>query len=133
MKLVVWSGRLEGDDLVAAYAEADIFIAPSLYETYGMVICEAMSFGIPVVASNTGGIPEQVRDGVEGFLFPPDDPGSLSDALHRLIVDPELRMRMGERGRKRAAQLPSWDQVCEWFYQVLLTLYKKQGEFDGTS
>ena len=115
-------GRLEGDDLAHAYAEADIFVLPSLYEAYGIVIQEAMSFGLPVVASDVGGIPEQVRDGVEGFLVPPGDPSALTEALHRLIEDPELRARMGKQGHQRAAELLTWDHVYERYYQALATV-----------
>ena len=116
------TGRLEGQYLAKAYAEADICVIPSLYEAYGMVAQEAMSFSLPVVASDVGGIPEQVRDGVDGFLVTPGDPTALAKALHRLIEDPELRARMGKQGRQRAAELPTWAQVSERFYQALATV-----------
>ena len=128
------TGRLEGDDLARAYAEADIFVLPSLYEAYGIVVQEAMSFGLPVVASDVGGIPEQVTDEVEGLLIPPGDPAALAEALRRLIVDPQLRARMGERGRKRAAELPTWDEVCERFWQsvAVLNKYGDRAQFGGS-
>ncbi len=119
---VQFVGRLEGDDLVKMYASADICVVPSLYEAYGIVVQEAMSFGVSVVASNVGSIPEQLTDGVEGILVPPGDSKALADALRRLIASPQLRAWMGEQGRRRAAELPTWDQVCERFYRALLTV-----------
>ena len=120
VKQVQFVGRLEGDDLSKAYQEADIFILPSLYEAYGIVVQEAMSFGLPVVVSDVGGIPEQVSDGVEGFIVPPNDPDALVNVLNLLVADPKLRIKMGKRGRERAAKLFTWDQVCERFYHTVL-------------
>lgn len=115
-------GRLEGNELAHAYTDSDIFVLPSLYEAYGIVAQEAMSFGLPVVASNVGGIPEQFSDGIEGFLVPPDDPTALAKALHKLILDPKLRAQMGSAGRQHVSELPTWNEVCERFYQVLVSL-----------
>ncbi|MCJ7791417.1 MAG: glycosyltransferase family 4 protein [Dehalococcoidia bacterium] len=112
-------GMLEGEELIKSYVDADIFVLPSDHEPYGIVVQEAMSFGLPVVASNVDGIPEQVNDGVEGFLLPPGDVAALAGALRKLIVNPELRMQMGERGRQRATELPTWEEVFERFYQAL--------------
>jgi len=112
-------GRLDGADLVRAYIKADIFVMPSLYEAYGIVAQEAMSFQLPIIASNIGGISEQIRDGIEGFLIPPDDPDALALALKKLIDNPDLRITMGKSGRKRLNELPTWDNVCERFYQAV--------------
>jgi len=61
-----------------------------------------MMVGLPVVATEVGGVPELVEDGVTGFLVPPKDPDALAAALQKLIADPELRRRMGQAGRKKA-------------------------------
>lgn len=120
------TGQLEGEDLFGAYAKSDIFILPSFHEPYGIVVQEAMSFGLPVVASNVDGIPEQVTDGVEGFLVPPGDVEAMTDALQKLIINAELREDMGQRARKRAGELPTWDEVCKRFYQALLAVDKQR-------
>jgi glycosyltransferase involved in cell wall biosynthesis len=65
------------------------------------VLIEAMSCGLPVVASDLSGIPELVEDGVSGLLTPPGDAVALAAALRRLHDDPELRSRLGERARER--------------------------------
>ncbi|GAG02365.1 unnamed protein product, partial [marine sediment metagenome] len=77
-------------ELGQLYSKADIFILPSVWEAFGIVLLEAMSFGIPIVATNAGGIPELVEDGVEGFLVPPKDAKALATALQKLIDDPKL-------------------------------------------
>jgi len=77
----------------------DAFVLPSLYESLPLGVLEAMAFGLPVVASNVGGIPEMVRDGETGYLIPPGDPPALRDAVIRMADDPAGRERMGRRGR----------------------------------
>ena len=119
---VHFSGFLKDDKLTEAYQNADIFVLPSIMEEFGMVIFEAMSFGLPIVASKIGGTLEQVNDGHEGFLVPPRDPKALANKLDKLVTDPELRTGMGELGRERAAKLPTMDQVFEEFYQVVAGL-----------
>jgi len=118
-KRIIFKGRLEGEYLSEKYRTSDILIVPSLYEGYGMVVREGMSFGLPIIASKVGGIPEQIRDGIEGFLVPPDNPDALSLALKKLIDNPDLRITMGKRGRIRFNELPTWDDVCERFYQAV--------------
>jgi len=117
---VCFAGRLEGKDLAAAYRQADIFVFPSLVEGYGLVLLEAMSFGLPVVTTKVGGIPEIASDGVEGILVPPRDEKALANAIAELLACPAKRREMGERGMARARQQPSWDEVCKKFREVLL-------------
>ncbi len=81
----------------------DIFVAPSLEEAFGISICEAMERGVPVVASAVGGIPEIVREGIDGLLFPRGNAAECSRALRRLIDDPDFRLRLGGEARLRAA------------------------------
>lgn len=119
---VNFMGMLSREELTRAYAEADIFVLPTLREGYGQVVAEAMSFGLPIVASNVGAIPELVTDGVEGLLVPPADPGSLKLALQRLILDERLRRTLGENARAKAKILPTWNEVNEQFYKVLMSL-----------
>ena len=77
----VFTGYLEGDDLVSAYASADLFVLPSRTETLGLVLMEAMAAGCPVVACRAGGVPDAVADGATGFLFDPDDPSSFVETV----------------------------------------------------
>ena len=79
-------------------SEADIFVLPSYFEGLPMSILEAESWGLPVIATRVGGIPEIVRDGESGFLIEPGDIDSLADRLKRLAQDESLRNRMGHHG-----------------------------------
>ena len=100
---VEWAGWSEHPR--SRLGDFDVFVLPSRMEGLGIVLCEAMLAGLPVVASRVGGIPEVVVDGTTGLLVPPDDPIALSDAIARLLGDAELRARMGAAGRRRAEEL----------------------------
>ena len=95
---VDFAGELDDDEVRAAYAGCDIFCAPSRYESFGLVLLEAMSFAKPVVACDEGGMSDLVDD--NGILVPIEDAPALSAALARLIGDGALREQMGRRGRE---------------------------------
>jgi len=77
-----------------------VFVLPSISEGHPVSILEAMASGLPVVASNVGGIPEIVEDGVSGFLVPPKNPEKLASAINRLLGDRRLSKKIGLRGRE---------------------------------
>jgi type III pantothenate kinase len=86
----------------ALYRRADVVVYPTVEpEPYGLVPLEAMSTGLPVVASRIGGITETVVDGETGFLVDPGDHGAIADRLALLHGEPQLRRHMGEAGRAR--------------------------------
>lgn len=99
-------GVCSGQEKWAAFARADILCFPSYFEseTFGLVLVEAFSFGIPVVSTRWRGIPSIVEDGHTGFLVDIQDPDAVADCLERLILDPELRAEMGARGRQKYLQ-----------------------------
>lgn len=90
------------EDVRQAYAVTDVLLVPSLLESFGRVVSEAMINGIPVVASDLPPVREQVGDEEAGLLFPPDDATAAVAALRRVVADPGLRERLGRRGRERA-------------------------------
>ncbi|GLY00630.1 glycosyltransferase family 4 protein [Actinoplanes sp. NBRC 101535] len=116
-------GPLGGDDLAAAYANADLFVLPSRAETYGMVVTEALARGIPVVASAVGGVPEALgtTPGGEppGELVPPGDPEALATVLRAWLTDPRLRARWRDRARARRATLTGWDDTARRLSEIL--------------
>ncbi len=97
--VVLFTGhRTDVGDLLAA---ADVVASSSAYEGSPLALMESIGAGRPVVATGVGGVPEIVRDGIEGILVAPGDPDVLADAIVRLLGDPVLRERMGAAGRKR--------------------------------
>jgi glycosyltransferase involved in cell wall biosynthesis len=98
---VAWLGYIPWRKLMDCYRRAALFVMPSYYETFGISCLEAMAFGLPVVATRAGGLPEVVEDGVTGLLVPPGDSAALADAICRLLADADLRQRLGETGRER--------------------------------
>lgn len=116
-------GYLAGEDLASAYASADAFIFPSRTETLGLVLLEAMAAGCPVVAANSGGIPDIVTDGVNGYLFDPEDDMGAITATQRLLE------ASGEREalrRNAVAEAEKWGwaaatrQLQQFYTNVLL-------------
>jgi glycosyltransferase involved in cell wall biosynthesis len=104
--------------LTAYYRESDIFVLPSRSEGLALVLLEAQSFGIPIVATHVGGIPEIIRDEEEGLMVDPDEPNQLAQALRRLIVDPELRTRLGKAG-KEVARAHAWPDLLQRFEEEM--------------
>lgn len=105
---VTLAGAVPPERLAQIYAEADLFVLASRFEGYGMVFAEAISYGLPMIATTAGAIPETVPPGA-GVLVPPDDVGALAAALRRLIADRDERARLAAAARAAAGQLPTWD------------------------
>lgn len=84
---VHFGGYLRGEELASAVASADVFVFPSQTDTLGLVLLEAMAAGTPVVAAAGGGVPEVVRDGLNGLLFQPGDATDCADAVRRMLGD----------------------------------------------
>jgi glycosyltransferase involved in cell wall biosynthesis len=91
-------------DLSAVFRTSHLFVAPSLAEGFGIGALEAMAAGLPVIASNVGGLPELVDHGRTGFLVPPNDPQALARCIVQLLSDRELRIRMGRDAQLRVAK-----------------------------
>lgn len=99
---VILLGRVERSVLAALYWHASILVLPSRAEALGVSILEAMAAGLPVVATQVGGIPEIIRNDDEGLLVPAADPSALADAVLRLLQDGALRQRLASAGPVRA-------------------------------
>jgi hypothetical protein len=98
---IVFQGNVSDAELRGFYAYADLIVAPSRFESFGLVHLEAMMYGKPIIGCKIGGMPEVVADGETGLLAAPGEPESLFAAVARLLDDPALRTRLGEAGRRR--------------------------------
>lgn len=94
-------GGVPHEEVFKRMAASAVTVVPSRSEAFGWVNTESMAVGTPVIASAVGGIVEIIRDGVDGFLVPPDDADALADRLEQLLTDPELREKMGTSARAR--------------------------------
>jgi glycosyltransferase involved in cell wall biosynthesis len=81
--------------------ETDIFLLPSLSECHSISLLEAMRSGKPIIATNVGGNPETIRDGIDGIIVPPKNPEAIAGALTELMMRPSLQFKFGESARNR--------------------------------
>jgi glycosyltransferase involved in cell wall biosynthesis len=113
-------GAVEAAALPGLYQGARLFAMPSLYEGFGLPALEAMACGTPVLAANTGALPEVVGDA--GILLPPTDPAAWATAMARVLTDPVLEAELRWQGRQRAAGF-SWDRAA----RQTLEVYRRVG------
>ncbi|HEV2671424.1 MAG TPA: glycosyltransferase family 4 protein [Gemmatimonadales bacterium] len=118
---VEFRGKVSDADLQRAYQQASAFVLPSVLdargdtEGLGVVLLEAMNYGVPVVASKIGGIVDIVADRESGLLVRAGDPGALAAALDQVLGSPDEARRLGENGRRRLREEFSWDAiVARW-------------------
>jgi glycosyltransferase involved in cell wall biosynthesis len=120
---VRFPGPRVGPDLDRAYAAADLLVLPSRAETYGMVVTEALARGLPVLATDVGGVTEALGHGEDGtrpgLLVPPGDPAALGAALREWLSDGELRTRLRRAARERRARLRPWADTASAVADVL--------------
>ncbi len=120
--MVEFAGWVSGDKKAALLAGSDVFILPSYFEGLPVCILEAMSYGLPVVATHVGGIPDVVADGATGYLIPPRDSGAIAEAIDRVLANREKLPAMGAEARNVAAMF-SEENVAESlreFYKSIL-------------
>ena len=110
---VVFAGFCQREELAQYYRASDVFILPSESEPWGLVVNEAMEFGLPVILSNqVGSVPALLHEGMNGLSFPAGNSGALAQCIERLAGDKVLRRSMGEASAKivKSQSIDSW---CE--------------------
>ena len=131
---VRFPGPCTGQELDRAYAAADLLVLASHAETYGMVVTEALSHGLPVLATEVGGVTEALGYGEDatrpGLLVPPGDPGALGAALRAWLEDAELRERLRLAARGRRAKLRPWAATASAVADILAGVL---GSADGVA
>jgi phosphatidylinositol alpha-mannosyltransferase len=132
LKDVIFVGYTNYEELPRYYKTADVFCAPATgWESFGIVLLEAMAVGKPIVASNIDGYASILSHGTEGLLVPPKDEKSLAQALTSLLNDEKLRRKMGAKGILKAKEY-DWKNVAqrvEALYSKVLSEPRKRGTF----
>ena len=114
---IVFTGKLVAPELAREYREANVFVLPAIVdhkgdtEGLGVVLIEAMELGLPIIASNVGGIPDVVVNNESGILVPEKDPVALADAIKRIESDPQYTASLLEGARNRIAEHFTWDNI----------------------
>ena len=119
---IMLAGELAGPALEAAWHAADLFVLPTHYEGYGMVVAEALAHALPVVSTATGAVPELVGDDA-GVLVPPGDAAALHAVLRALMTDEARFGRLRAGARAARATLPSWDEACARMEAALMRTF----------
>jgi glycogen(starch) synthase len=114
---VKFLGSVSEEEKWKLYGISDVFVLPSVHEALGLVILEAMSVGLPVVASNLGGIPEVVKHGDNGLLFEPRNWKDLAEKITLLLNDDEMRERMGKNA-KRSVHGMTWTKTAREYTRI---------------
>lgn len=119
---ITWAGVVHGRALEALYARADLLVAPSRTESYGIVVGDALRRGIPVIAARVGGIPEAVWPGRAAILVSPDRPAALRDALRQWMGDASLRAALTAEARQEGPRRRGWTETARTVDRALRSL-----------
>ncbi|KAJ1628117.1 hypothetical protein T492DRAFT_1020127 [Pavlovales sp. CCMP2436] len=131
-------GIMKGAELSSAFASADVFVMPSDSETLGFVVLESMASGVPPVGVRAGGVPDLIEDGVNGVLAQPGDEGvvDFTEQVRKLVVDKELRLRMGLAARAEAERW-SWEAATSMLrnrkYRKAIELHEQRMAVKGVA
>ena len=119
----LFTGHVHADStFLSAFSLCDVFVLPSEYEAFGIVLLEAMASYKPCIGTRVGGVPEVIEEGKTGLIVDYDDNIQLADALISLLKSEDRRRRMGVRGRERAVRHFSWDRIVEEIEKVYFEL-----------
>lgn len=116
---VEFVGPAYGSQKELLFHEADLFVLPSYNEAFPLVLLEAMSFGLPVISTSVGGIPEIITDGVNGYIVPPKESEQLANRIEELATDLQLRIRFGNNARKKFTEQYSFSAYRHNVNQIL--------------
>lgn len=120
---IEFTGKIPHSQVPALLNQMDIFVMPSIRESFGVAALEASACELPVIASNVGGVPEVILDKKTGLLIPPQNPSAIADAILYLIANPDRRKKLGKSGREFVMKNYDWQknaQRMERLYKEIL-------------
>ena len=125
--------NIDRGQLLLHYKKADLFVLPSITvdgqtEGLGVVLLEGMASGVPVIGSNTGGIPDIIDDGVNGLLVPPGDPEALASAIMKILNNHELAEKFAQEGLRTVKERFSWDKISDQFIEIYQEVLHESNE-----
>lgn len=111
---VIWKGEVRSrDELIMLYRGSDLFVMPSLRDSFGFVFLEAMTQGLPCLGTDLNAMPEIIQDGETGYIVPLRDPEALAEAILRYYSLPVNRPNMGQAAQRRVLERYTWNKVAE--------------------
>jgi len=120
--VAIYQGKKYGEEKDKALSQADIFVFPTYYETFGLVNLEAMNHFLPVVSTNEGAITDVIEDGVNGLIAKRKDAESLAGKIELLLKDSELRKKMGKAGHEKLMRKFTIEVFERRMYEILMQL-----------
>jgi glycosyltransferase involved in cell wall biosynthesis len=124
-QLITFTGYLPENDLPNIYKVADIFVMPSIAELQSLVTMEAMASGLPIIGAQAVALPHLIFNNENGFLFTPGNAKDLADKIYKILTNPKLREKMGEKS-KEIIQTHDIEQVTNTFEQTYMKLIKRK-------
>lgn len=128
LKRVHFLGKISDEEKEQEFADCDVFVSPSLYESFGIIFIEAMRYAKPVIGCNVGGMKEVVSNGETGLLCEPGNAESFAACLDQLLGDASLRRSMGQAGLERLNRMFTEENMCDGaleIYGEMIDAYKK--------
>ena len=122
---VMFKGAVSDDELNRLYQTCDLFVAPSLYESFGLIYLEAMNYAKPVIGCRTGGVPEVIEEGVTGLLVDPEAPVALAEAIVSALQNPRRLNEMGQAGRQRLLDQFTYLRMARRFAEAYRTTLRQ--------
>ena len=127
LKRVHFLGKISDEEKEQEFADCDVFVSPSLYESFGIIFIEAMRYAKPVIGCNVGGMKEVISNGETGFLCEPGSAESFATCLDKLLKDASLRHTMGQAGLERLNRMFTEETMCDGaleIYQEMIEAHK---------
>ncbi len=122
---IIFTGALKGNELEKFYMAASVFCLPSIEEGFGLVLGEALSYGVPMISTSNTGALDIITDGIEGFIVPPQDSRSICAKLQLLADDKHIRERMKHACYNKAVNLAGWAETGELLSNKLISVYER--------